>query len=269
MRRRVEAWFSEAENPFRGVMKDESLKDLQGLRQGWGSKRFPSGFTLMEVLISLTVLGFILLIIFGGFRLGLSAWERGESIKEEHQTARVISQMISRQVRSAVPYKVNTKQPEGDYLAFEGKPRSMRFVSSLPIRGNRTEGLVYTIYQFEEDGDGSGRLVLYEQRVLNRNFFEEEPKKENKHILMEGVSKLLFEYYQEGEPSKDQSEEWVEEWSAKEKKELPEGVKVTITFREPAGREFTLSLLLPIFARKFEEVRAVPGPRRVIPRGMQ
>jgi general secretion pathway protein J len=228
-----------------------------------------SGFTLIEVIISLTVLGFILLIIFGGFRLGLSAWDRGESIKEEHQTSRIISQLVSKQVKSIVPYRVKTKKAEGDYLAFEGKPRSLKFVSSLPIKGNRAEGFVHTVYQFEEDGKEGGRLVLYEQRVLNRDFFEEEPRQENRHILMEGVSKLLFEYYQEENPSKNQSEQWLEEWNAKEMKELPGGVRMTLTFREPEGKESTLALLLPISATKFEEVRTMPAPRRGVPRGGQ
>ena len=38
-----------------------------------------SGFTLLEMVVTLTILGFILLIILGAFRLGLSAWEKGES----------------------------------------------------------------------------------------------------------------------------------------------------------------------------------------------
>ena len=40
----------------------------------WGIDIYKTtGFTLLEVIIALTILGFILLIIFGAFRLGLSA----------------------------------------------------------------------------------------------------------------------------------------------------------------------------------------------------
>ncbi|MDO8958011.1 MAG: type II secretion system protein, partial [Deltaproteobacteria bacterium] len=46
------------------------------------------GFTLVEVMITLTILGFILLMIFGVFRLGLSAWEKGENLKEDYQQVR-------------------------------------------------------------------------------------------------------------------------------------------------------------------------------------
>src|SRR4030066_419892 len=98
-----------------------------------------TGFTLIEVIVTLTVLGFILLIIFGAFRLGLSAWERGESTKEEYQKVRIITQLISRQMKSAVPYKIKTEKAEGDYLAFEGKAHSLKFVSAFPMKSRQAE----------------------------------------------------------------------------------------------------------------------------------
>ena len=106
------------------------------------------GFTLIEVIVTLTVLSFILLIIFGAFRLGLSAWERGESIKEEYQKVRIITQLISQQIKSIVPYKIKTQKTEGNYLAFEGKAHSLKFVSALPIKAKQPEGFVYAIYEF-------------------------------------------------------------------------------------------------------------------------
>src|SRR5512136_2860583 len=90
------------------------------------SRLSTTGFTLIEVVVTLTILGFILLIIFGAFRLGLSAWERGESTKEEYQKVRIISQLISQQLKSIVAYKIKTQQAEGNYLAFEGKAHSLR-----------------------------------------------------------------------------------------------------------------------------------------------
>ncbi|MCX8119133.1 MAG: prepilin-type N-terminal cleavage/methylation domain-containing protein [Desulfobacterota bacterium] len=227
-------------------------------------KDWPRGFTLLEVIVSLAVLGFLLLILFAGFRLGLSAWERGESLKEENQSSRILSQILSRQMKSAVPYRVKPKTAEADHLAFEGKPRSMRFVSTLPLKRSRAEGLVYTQYRFEPEG---GRLLLYEQRVLNRDFFEGDPKKEDLHVLLEGLADVRFEYYQEEDESKGISEQWLEEWDAKEKKELPGALRMTLIFRETGGKENTLSLLIPIQARKAEEVRIGPGVRRTVPRG--
>ncbi len=222
-----------------------------------------TGFTLVEVMVTLTVLGFILLMIFGAFRLGLSAWERGESTKEEFQKVRIISQLISQQIKSIVPYKIKTQKAEGDYLAFEGKERSLRFVSALPIKAKQPEGFVYVVYEFKEGrGEQEGRLILYEQRALNRDFFEDGLKENSGISLLEEVSNVRFEYYQEGDPDKNKKEGWVEEWNAKEAKEFPKALKMTILQKNGKGQRETLPIMLmaSLPAYRFEQVRTIPTP---------
>ena len=221
------------------------------------------GFTLLEVIVTLTILGFILLIISGAFRLGLSTWERGESTRREYQKMRAVTQMISRQIKSIVPYKVKATQAEGDYLAFEGKATSLRFVSAFPIKGKKPEGLVYGIYEFREEGTEGGRLILYEQKVLNKDLFGESPKEESGATLLEGISKVRFEYYREGDPEKNREEGWVEEWNAKDEKELPKALRMTITYKNGEGekKEAPFTLLASIQANRFEEIKTSPfGP---------
>jgi general secretion pathway protein J len=226
-----------------------------------------TGFTLIEVVVTLTVLGFILLIIFGTFRLGLSAWERGESTNEEYQKVRIISQLISQQIKSIVPYKIKTQKAEGDYLAFEGTARSLKFVSALPLKAKQPEGFVYAIYEFREEGGERGRLVLYEQRALNKDFFEEETKEELGVPLLEGVSNVRFEYYQDEDPAENRTGGWVEEWSAKEEKELPKAFRMTITQKNGKGKEeeFPITIMTSLPAYQFEEVRTGPIRRGMIP----
>ena len=221
-----------------------------------------TGFTLVEVMVTLTILGFVLLMIFGAFRLGLSSWERGESIKEEYQKVRILSQLISQQIKSIVPYKIKTKKAEGDYLAFEGKRHSLRFVSALPLKTKQAEGFVYVVYEFKERrGEEGGALVLYEQRALNRDFFEDEVKEELGISLLEGVTDIRFEYYQEENPDKNQKEGWVEEWSAKEVKAFPKSLKMTITQKngKSRGEEIPITLVASLPAYRFEEVRIAPA----------
>lgn len=219
-------------------------------------------FTLLEVMVTLTILGFILLMIFGVFRLGLSAWEKGESSKEEYQRMRVASQLISQQVKSILPYKIKSQKAEGDYLAFEGKAHSLKFVSTLSLKGRRPSGLVYAFYEFQEDVEKGGRLVLYEQRVLNKNFMDEPPPPNAAVPLFEGLAEIRFEYYQEEDPEKNRAGAWVEQWDAKEEKELPKALRMTLVPRKgkkPAEDLFDV-ILASLPANRYEEVR--PGPIR-------
>ena len=226
-----------------------------------------TGFTLIEVVVSLTILSFIILIIFGAFRLGLSAWERGEWVKEEYQKVRIVTQLISRQIKSIVPYKIKTEKAEGNYLAFEGKPRSLKFVSTLSLKATQPEGFIYSIYEFEEGGKEGGRLILYEQKALNKDFFEERPDEELAVSLFEGISDVRFEYYKEEDPEKDRKGEWVDEWNTKDEKVLPRALKMTITYpahweanknEKDGGENSSITVLASIPSYRFEEVKMGP-----------
>ncbi len=239
-----------------------------------GGNVYPrAGFTLVEMMVTLTVLGFILLVIFGGFRLGLSAWNRGESTKEEYQRVRIISQLIARQVKSAVPFKIKSKKAEGNYLAFEGKAHSLKFVSAFPLRVRQAEGFVYAVYEFEEGGEKGGRLVVYEQRALNRDFFADELREDLGVSILEGISDVRFEYYREEDLENKKTEEWVQEWDAKEEKELPRALRMIITRTNgrKGEKEFPITIQASLPAYRFEEVRTtVPGVgRRRIQRFLQ
>jgi len=219
------------------------------------------GFTLVEVMVTLAILGFILLIIFGVFRLGLSAWEKGEFIKEEFQKLRIASQMISRQFKSIVPYKIKTQKVDADYLAFEGKPHSLKFVSAFSLKAKQPEGFVYAIYEFREGGNEGGRLVLYEQRALNKDFMEEQPAEELAVSLFEGIAGVRFEYYQEADAEKNQAGGWVEEWNTREKKELPKALRMTLIPRKEQGKkeEPSFTIVTPLPSYRYEAVKLTPS----------
>ncbi len=236
-------------------------------REGWlpvgTDVSVSSGFTLLEVIVALTILGFILLMVSGTFRLGLSSWEKGDAIKEDYQKIRMISQLVSRQLKSLVPYKIKTEKAEGNYLAFDGKAHSLRFVSALPIKAKRAEGFVYVVYQFKDDGEKKGRLVLYEQRALNRDFFEDDLKEDSAVTLFGGISQVRFEYYREADKEEGRTEEWVEEWNGKEEKELPRILKMTVTYWNERGKKEAspITVLAPVSAYRFEEVKTGLGRR--------
>jgi general secretion pathway protein J len=220
---------------------------------------YPAGFTLIEVVVTMTILGLILLIISGTFRMGLSVWDRGEQAREEGQRQRTVTQLVSRQIKSVVPYKIKTQKAEGDYLAFEGKANSLKFVSALSLRALRPEGFVFAIYEFQDGGQEGGRLVVYEKKVVNKDFFEEGPKDEGVSVLV-GLSDVRFEYFREEDKEKTRSAEWVQDWSAKEEKALPRAVRMSITFKngKSAAEETPLTLLSSISANRYDEVKTAP-----------
>jgi len=216
-------------------------------------------------MVTLTILGFFMLLILGTFRLGLSAWAKGESTKGEYQRARIVSQMIFQQLKSAVPHKVKTQKAEGDYVVFEGKNRSVKFVSTVSLKARKPSGLVYAFYEFREGDAGGGRLVLYEGRVVNKNFLDDPPPEEDFLPIFEGLADVRFEYFREEDSEKNREEGWVEEWNAKEEKELPAAIRVTLVPREGGWTEESpLQILASVPCNRHEEIRGGPV-RRMLP----
>ncbi|MCJ7642391.1 MAG: prepilin-type N-terminal cleavage/methylation domain-containing protein [Desulfobacterales bacterium] len=229
------------------------------------SKASP-GFTLLELIVAFTMLSLILVMILGALRLGSAAWEKGEAYSEKYQKMRMVSTLLSQQVKSAFPYKIKATKAESDYLAYLGSRDSLRFVSTFSVKAKRSEGLVFVIYRVEERGPSGKMLTLYEQRVLNKDFLEETPEEEKFFPLLEGLSDFGFEYFQGGEEEEDG--EWVESWDGKDKMELPLQVRMTATWKEKRGQkeemERNLPTLVSIPAHLFDE-RGRPG-RVPVPR---
>jgi general secretion pathway protein J len=230
------------------------------------SKEKTLGFTLVEVMVTLTILGFVLLIIFGVFRLGISSWEKGETAREEYQRVRIASQLISQQLKSVIPYKIKSQKAEGDYLAFEGSAKTLKFVSTLSLKARKPSGFIYATYEFQEGERNGGRLVHHERRVVNKNFMEEVVSEDVKIPLFEGLAEVRFEYFQEEDAEKDRAGGWVEEWDVKEEKELPKALRVTIVPRrgETQKEEAPIVILASLPSNRYEEVRTAPV-RRTVP----
>jgi len=224
-----------------------------------------SGFTLLELVVTLTILGFVLVMVLGLLRLGSTSWERGEAKVDHYQKQRVVLNLLSQQVKSSFPYKIKAQKAEGDYIAFLGAQDSLRFVSTFSITAKRPEGLVFVIYRVEEGKDSGKLLKMFEKRVLNKDFMEETPEEEKFLTLLEDLSEFGFEYFQEGEEEEEVGE-WVESWDGKDKRELPSQIRMVAKWGgEKKEREETLTTLIAIPTLRYDDraagrVRPIPRP---------
>lgn len=213
-----------------------------------GNTRIPlresRGFTLLELIVTFTILSLIFVMIFGALRLGSSAWERGEGQAEKYQRMRIVFNLLSQQLKSSFPYKIKAQKAEPDYLAYRGESDSLRFVSTFSLQAKKPEGLVFVIYRVGEMGSSGKILKVYEKRVLNKNFMEETPDDEKFFPVLEGLLDFKFEYFQEGE-TKEEAGEWIESWDGKDKKDLPRQVRMTAQWKEKKGKKGEVEIVLP------------------------
>ncbi|MBW2708406.1 MAG: prepilin-type N-terminal cleavage/methylation domain-containing protein [Deltaproteobacteria bacterium] len=202
----------------------------------------PSGFTILELMLSLTIMGLVLLIIFGALRIGTRAWEKGEKDVAVHQRQRAVLGLLSRQIASACIYEIKMGD---DAFYFKGSEETMAFVSRSPIVPGALTGVVFVKYMIQGgDGDGQKQLKLYEKDAgfLTEADFQNQ-REEDLFTLMSGVQDLQFEYLKGGEGETD----WQTSWDPSEKTGLPLAVKIVLKQDDETA---PISLMVPIRCRK-------------------
>jgi len=202
-----------------------------------------SGFTLLELILSLAIMGVVLLLIFGALRIGARAWEKGEADVEVEQRQRAVFELIQKQIASACFYEIKTGD---DTFCFKGTETEIQFVSRSPIAPGFRSGIVYVNYTVNEGkaNDKMG-LMLYERDMI---FMKEEDfssdAAENSLRLISGFQNLRFAYLKMNEDGGETS--WQNFWdSSEDSMEMPLAVKMTFE-----GEDDTFRLIVPIRSRK-------------------
>ncbi len=185
-----------------------------------------SGFTLLELLIALTIMGLIVVVVFGAFRIGVRAWEKGEKDVETHQRQRVVLNLIKRQLASIFVHKVGNGSRRPFFL--KGDKKSMEFLSNTSIMPGNQSGLVYARYVVKPEDEGEKeQLGFYEKNfALQDKEKMEDLNEEDFFMLISDVHSIGFEYLkgQDGE----EILEWEETWDPDKDKGFPRAVKVTL-----------------------------------------
>lgn len=182
------------------------------------------GFTLLELVLAITIVGTIALIALGALRIGQRSWEKGDAVVEENQRLRVATERIRQQVAAAAIY---ISPGENDtVIGFEGDGRDIRFVSRISLVPNREQGLVYVHYRVVETADHGRVLEFYERPVVMLSpslYGESDPA--DYHRLIEGMADMNWAYRGGGETM---VVPWQAGWDAGESLTLPAAVRLSL-----------------------------------------
>ena len=143
-----------------------------------------SGFTLLELMVSIALLGLLVLVVSGSMRLGYRSLEKGEQKTEALERFIISCTIIDAQIQSAIPLNISGSA-ENRYIV-EGTQDTIRFASNYSLFGGQ-RGYVVVAYRVETDRNN--KHTLYVQENI-RGF---ESGKEVK--LLEGLDDIRFEYF--------------------------------------------------------------------------
>jgi general secretion pathway protein J len=202
----------------------------------------PLGFTLLELLISLTIVGVVLVIIFGALRIGARAWEKGEADVEIQQRERVVLALVKKQIASFCDREIEPK--DKDPYLFKGDEKSMAFMSRLSAVPAIRSGMVYVKYVINSTDEGRDELAFYEQDVVSMGVegVLEDPDEAEFQLLIPGSYHISFDYLKRPE-ERDTSPVWQDIWDPESDEGFPMAVRMTFQRDENA---MPLRVIAPI-----------------------
>lgn len=199
-----------------------------------------AGFTLLELLIAMSLLGFILALLFAGMRLGARSWDAGEARVEKSAHLSALQVFLRRELSQAIPYKWK-KKPDMN-LAFIGQPGFIRMVAPLSVRSG-PGGLFQIGLDLARNEEGPGQLVM-RTAMPDVNSVDFNPLALAEPIVLaEQVEELSFAYF--GADSKDSPPYWQEQWGIRDTQQrLPLLIRLRLRFSD--GRPFPDLVVAPL-----------------------
>ena len=168
-----------------------------------------AGFTLIEMIVALALLGAMMLAMYSGLSFGLRGWDASDVNGRRTADRRIAENFLRRELGEMFPMR--WKDPMMLRFAFEGKTDQLRFVSVRPA-GISVTGLSLVGISVEEDPT--------KQRAKNLVMRRASPGDEQKDfgplaagegtILFENVESVAFSYY--GAENDFTEPAWVDNW---------------------------------------------------------
>jgi general secretion pathway protein J len=163
----------------------------------------PAGFTLVELLIGLTLLGFLSVLMLTGFEVTTGAWRRVDARGTAGRTWQGAQDLLRDRLSQAYP-AVLTDDSGGHSIDFAGGGDAIEFLAPLPERyGARA----FVRYRLHFDG---GALRLAWSMVGQRDPDADQPAEA---VVLDGLSGMSISYFGVDDPG--DPPHWQDSWNGR------------------------------------------------------
>ena len=170
--------------------------------------RRQSGFTLIEMVLAMALLGTMMLLMYSGLTFGLRGWDAADVSGRRTADRRIAENFLRREISETFPMRF--KDPMTLKIAFEGKEDSLRFASARPA-GISAAGLSLVGVTLENDDVKRTRSLVMRRAMPDDDAKDFAPlDRAERTVLFEGLEGVKFEYF--GSENDFTEPEWTEQW---------------------------------------------------------
>lgn len=194
----------------------------------WSQRQ--AGFTLLELVVAITLMGLVLVVLYSGLRLGLNSWDGGERRAEVTNQQRLVQEFLRRQLaQSMTVYRTGDRQEKT--VVFAGRANDIEFVAPMPAQLG--PGGLYRL----RIAVANGQL-----RIHFRPYLPNSPNagEERESVLLEQVSAMEWAYFGLERDNDTDSPRWRSDWSSIERR--PALVRLNLTVRGAPWPDLVVAL---------------------------
>ncbi|HWN15231.1 MAG TPA: prepilin-type N-terminal cleavage/methylation domain-containing protein, partial [Candidatus Dormibacteraeota bacterium] len=192
------------------------------------------GFTLIEMVLALSITAAVLVIVFGGLRAGLGAWSRGEARAAQTDHARGVIVLLERALDGAFPYRFVPAEQREPRVLFEGRPDQVTFATlAPPFPGAVPIAFTAVSLSREQTGLALRQQVLPNELALDRLA----------PVLVDRETGVVRFRYLGEEPGA-----WQDAWDMSREETMPRAVEITFVARDSTGSAAPQVVTVPIRA---------------------
>jgi len=185
-----------------------------------------AGFTLIEVLIGITVLAMLGTLIANGTRLGGRTWTSAERLTSDSDDVALLQNLFRRAIVDARPAFVSAVDPRDLAITFTGEPNALEL--TVPQPGTQHTG-PWVRERFSVARHGASSALSVSLQLDAAAAVDGTATSGTQSILLDHVARLEFAYF--GPAAPGMAPGWQDSWMGRNR--LPDLVRIAIARDDP------------------------------------